>query len=290
MEKEIILVSKQGFCYGVRHSLKIALDTLENTNIKRPLHLLGRLVHNQTINDLLDKKGIIIHKNNTRLKMLDEIDSGTVITTAHGVGIDVIDKINSKKLEFIDGTCPNVKKVYTKIKDKIDQGYTIFYICNKKHPEAEAVSSFSNNIYLLDSTDSIPLINNSKLVLFNQTTATINEIALVKNKVLDIYPNIEIIDTLCQETINRQKELSYLIKKNPNSYIIIVGDKKSNNTYCLYEIAVKLCDNVIYILDDTEDDLNKVINSNINKVIIASGTSTPIEIVNKIINKIKLYK
>ena len=93
MEKEIILVSKQGFCYGVRHSLKIALDTLENTNIKRPLHLLGRLVHNQTINDLLDKKGIIIHKNNTRLKMLDEIDSGTVITTAHGVGIDVIDKI-----------------------------------------------------------------------------------------------------------------------------------------------------------------------------------------------------
>jgi len=30
-----------------------------------------------------------------------------------------------------------------------------------------------------------------------------------------------------------------------------------------------------------------VINSNLNTVVIASGTSTPIEIVNKIINKIK---
>ena len=42
-----------------------------------------------------------------------------------------------------------------------------------------------------------------------------------------------------------------------------------------------------YILDDKDEDLNKVIASNLNTVVIASGTSTPIEIVNKIIDKIK---
>lgn len=289
MKKEIILLSKLGFCYGVKHSLKITLDTVENNNSIKPLHLLGRLVHNQTINDILDKKGFIIHQHKTRLEMLDDINSGTVITTAHGVGIDVLDKIKKKNLNYIDATCPNVRKVYNKIIDKINSGYAILYICNKHHPEAEAVNSFSKDIYLLDSSDTIPIIKNKPLVLFNQTTATISEIELVKNKVLDIYPNIEIIDILCQETINRQKELSYILKKNPDSYVVIIGDKKSNNTQCLYDVATKLCDNVIYILDEKEKDLNLVINSNINKVVIASGTSTPIEVINKVIDKIKTH-
>ena len=78
-----------------------------------------------------------------------------------------------------------------------------------------------------------------------------------------------------------------ILSKNNNVYVIIVGDKKSHNTNSLYEIAIKYTNNVIYILDDSDKELNKVINSNLNTVVIASGTSTPIEIVNKIINKIK---
>lgn len=287
MKKEVILVSKQGFCYGVTRSIQIALDVVENNNENKEIHLLGRLVHNQTISDYLSSLKINIHQEKTRLEMIDTIDSGIVISTAHGIGNDVYKKINEKELDFIDATCPNVKYVYNLIKNKLHENYSILYICNKFHPEAEAVKSFSDRVYLLDNTDNIPNNINGKILVVNQTTVNVDVIKNVTNKILNKYPNIEILDTLCKETIYRQKELDEILSKNNNVYVIIIGDKKSHNTNSLYEIAIKHTDNVIYILDDKDEDLNKVIASNLNTVVIASGTSTPIEIVNKIIDKIK---
>lgn len=287
MKKEVILVSKQGFCYGVTRSIQIALDVVENNNENKEIHLLGRLVHNQTIGDYLSSLRINIHQEKTRLEMIDTIDSGIVISTAHGIGNDVYKKINEKELDFIDTTCPNVKYVYNLIKNKLHENYSILYICNKFHPEAEAVKSFSNKVYLLDNTDNIPNNINGKILVVNQTTVNVDVIKNVTNKILNKYPNIEILNTLCKETIYRQKELDEILSKNNNVYVIIIGDKKSHNTNSLYEIAIKHTDNVIYILDDKDENLNKVIASNLNTVVIASGTSTPIEIVNKIIDKIK---
>ena len=43
------------------------------------------------------------------------------------------------------------------------------------------------------------------------------------------------------------------------------------------------------LLLEKEKDLDLVINSNINKVVIASGTSTPIEVIDKVIDKIKTH-
>ena len=287
MKKEIILVSKQGFCYGVTRSIQIALDTIDNNTSKQEIHLLGRLVHNQTITDYLSKLKINIHQEKTRLDMVNSISSGIIISTAHGIGNDVYQKINEKKLKFIDATCPNVKFVYNLIKNKLNENYTVFYICNKLHPEAEAVKSFSDNIYLLDDFDEIPSNINNKIVVVNQTTVNVDTIKNVTNKILNTYKDIEILDTLCKETIYRQKELNEILSNNKDSYVIIVGDRKSHNTNSLYEIAIKYTNNVIYILDDQDNELSKVINSNLKTVVIASGTSTPIEIVNKIVDKVK---
>ena len=78
MKKEVILVSKQGFCYGVKRSIQIALDTINNNSENKEIHLLGRLVHNQTITDYLSDLNIKIHKEKTRLEMINSISSGIV--------------------------------------------------------------------------------------------------------------------------------------------------------------------------------------------------------------------
>ena len=53
----IIKLQKQGFCYGVKRALKIVLDAVQDETIKKPIYLLGNLVHNFHIDDLL-KEGL----------------------------------------------------------------------------------------------------------------------------------------------------------------------------------------------------------------------------------------
>ena len=42
----IIKLEKQGFCYGVRRAIKMVIDAVNDINIKKPIYLLGNLVHN----------------------------------------------------------------------------------------------------------------------------------------------------------------------------------------------------------------------------------------------------
>ena len=56
----IIKLEKQGFCYGVRRAIKIVLEAIENDNIKKPIYLLGNLVHNSHIDELLKSLNVIV--------------------------------------------------------------------------------------------------------------------------------------------------------------------------------------------------------------------------------------
>ena len=103
---KIIKFKEQGFCFGVSRSIEIVKKAISSEKTKRPIYLLGSLVHNKHVNDYFTKLGIILLNDETRLKMLDKVDSGTVIITAHGVSHKVIDKAKSKGLDIIDATCP----------------------------------------------------------------------------------------------------------------------------------------------------------------------------------------
>lgn len=52
-----------------------------------------------------------------RLELLDEIESGTVVISAHGASPDVFKKAKKKGLNIIDATCPNVYVVHNNIKN-----------------------------------------------------------------------------------------------------------------------------------------------------------------------------
>ena len=63
--------------------------------------------------------------------------------------------------------------------------------------------------------------------------------------------------------------------------LIIVGSKKSSNTMKLYEIAKAKHPNKQIVLINNVDEL-KQLNLSFKNVVIASGTSTSIETINKI--------
>ena len=66
--------------------------------------------------------------------------------------------------------------------------------------------------------------------------------------------------------------------------MIVIGGKNSSNTKKIYEIAEK---NTEAILIETEKELNEGIVKQYSKIGIMAGASTPIDIINRVIKKIK---
>ena len=81
------------------------------------------------------------HPDRTRLELLDEIEEGTVIITAHGAGEQVFAKAREKGLHVIDASCLDVIKTHDLIRARLRDGFEILYIGKKGHPEAEGAVS-----------------------------------------------------------------------------------------------------------------------------------------------------
>ena len=277
-------IEPQGFCGGVKNAIDIAKKAIKNENNIKPIYLLGSLIHNEHVMRSLEDLGLILidDKNKTRLELLDEIKSGSVIFSAHGVSDKVYLKAKEKKLNIIDATCPFVKIVHNNIKKYLNLGYDIIYIGTKGHPECEGVLGISDKIKLItNKQDALNYQNNNdNIYLSTQTTLSIYEIDEIINIFKNKFKNIIIDNKICNATTVRQEAI-YNAKKT--DLFIIVGDQKSSNTKKLYNIAKEKF-KAIMINDKNDLDINLL--KNINEISITSGASTPSYLVDEIIEYI----
>lgn len=276
-------INPQSYCSGVNNAIKLVMDNYKN--YPKPIYMLGRLIHNDIVMNKFKDLGIIIldDKNKTRLDLLDEIDSGTVIISAHGVSDNVINKAKEKGLNIIDSTCPYVKKISNNIKNYINNEYDIIYIGTKGHPEVEGVLGISNDIHLITNINDIDNLNikNNKIYITNQTTLSIVEIENIYNSLKNKFPSSIIDNKICLATTKRQEAI---INQEPVDLCIIVGDINSSNTKKLYELAKS--NNIKAIMCDSINTLDKSLLEGIKSVSISSGASTPIYLVDEIIEYI----
>ncbi len=108
------------------------------------------------------------------------------------------------------------------------------------------------------------------------------------NEVLKVYPKAEPLEMICKVTEQRQDQLSSIsnLKLNGSSLIIVVGDKKSNNSTKLFELACRIKGfDALFVGELSELDVAKALTY--DNIILSSGTSTPIELVDEIINELK---
>ena len=277
-------IEPQGYCQGVTNALRIINEALESNN---NIYSLGSIIHNDHVINDLKEKGVttIEEKGKSRLELLDKINSGTVVFSAHGVSPLVYEKAKSKGLNIIDATCPMVHLVHKKMNEHLSQGYDCIYIGAKGHPECEGVLGISDKIHFISNIDDIKLLNikNDKIYVTNQTTLSIYDILDLFNELKNKYPNIKIDDKICNATTIRQKALANQPKCD---LCIIVGDKKSSNSLKLFKVSTEIAKvNTIFV--DNVNSLNKDMFNGINVVNISSGASTPSILVDEIIEYLK---
>ncbi|MBQ1346360.1 MAG: 4-hydroxy-3-methylbut-2-enyl diphosphate reductase [Erysipelotrichaceae bacterium] len=280
---EIKKVIPSGYCKGVVNAIKLAKDTKE----KHPdenVYILGMLVHNSFVSDELSSLGIITLDDSkcSKAKLLDQIDEGIVIFTAHGISDAIKEKAVEKGLAYVDASCVDVLKTQNIIKEKLKEGYEVIYFGKKNHPEAEAVISISDRIHLVDGEEALRSlqISNPKVFLTNQTTMSYLELSDLFAIAKKLYPGILIQEEICNATSSRQLAIS---KLEDCDVLYVVGDVKSNNTAKLVDVGKKHGIKKVLLIQNYKDiDLNDL--QGARKVYVTAGASTPPLLINEVIS------
>lgn len=272
-------LTPRGFCKGVINAIYLINNALEDENLKRPIYMLGSIVHNKKVVEAYRNRGIIILDGPSREEMLEKVNEGTVIFTAHGVSDRVRQLAKDKGLDIIDATCKDVLKTHNLIKQKISEGYKILFFGTINHPETEGILGISDEIILITNNTNLSALPkyDGKLIITNQTTMSYLDVINIYEKLKQIYPQLELADELCNATRKRQEAV---MDANGYDLIIVVGDKLSNNTKMLLNLASKKAK---AIQVETINDLKDFDLSSYNKIAITAGASTPKSIVDEIV-------
>ena len=234
---EVRRVIPSGYCKGVINAINIA-KKVKDENKNTPVYVLGMIVHNSYVTEQLGKLGIITLDDSSKTKeeLLDEISNGVVILTAHGTADAVKNKALAKGLKVVDGTCEDVLKTKTIILDYLAKDYDVIYFGKRSHPESNAIISLSDKIHLVSNAEDIEKLNitNKKIVITNQTTMSFIELEKMIDILLTKYPYAQVIKEICNATSARQSAIQNI---KDADVLYIVGDKKSNNTNKLVEVA-----------------------------------------------------
>ena len=276
-----------GYCKGVLRAIHIATETRKNYP-DAPIHILGMLVHNKYVSLALDSLNIISHneKNRTRMELLDEIDEGIVIFSAHGVSNEVYAKAREKGLEIIDATCVDVLKTKQLVAQYLKEGYEVLYIGVKNHPEAEGIINDDRiRIHLITSVEDVKNTDiSSKIFVTNQTTMSIREIADILETIQIKYPHACISEEICQATRSRQEAVACL---KDLDLLYIVGDPSSNNTRNLAKCADPSVKKICRI--ETVEDIDLSDLSEEKLVGVTAGASTPTSLYQQVISFLENY-
>lgn len=276
---QVKAITPRGYCKGVVRAIEIAKNA---QNEQQPIYILGMIVHNQYIVDALKERGIqtIDIPGQTRLELLDQIQHGTVIVTAHGASDQVFEKAKNKGLNVIDASCLDVIKTHDLIKKKLNEGYDILYIGKKGHPEAEgAISIDEKRVHLITSKNDIQMMDpNKHYVMTNQTTMSLYDVYDLCEYAKTILPHVTIEKETCTATKIRQEAIKNM--ESDIDIVFIVGDPHSNNTQKLASIASEKKE--VHMIESL-DDLNINWLKGKKKAAVSSGASTPTYLTNQVI-------
>lgn len=286
---EVLKISPRGYCYGVVDAMVMARQAAQNLDLPRPIYILGMIVHNSHVTNSFEEDGIITLDGHNRLDILEQVDKGTVIFTAHGVSPEVRKMARAKGLTTVDATCPDVTKTHDLIKEKVEEGYEIIYIGKKGHPEPEgAVGIAPEHVHLIEKEDEIAGLNvpSSRIVITNQTTMSQWDIKHIMRKLLETFPGAEVHNEICMATQVRQEAVAE--QAGQCDLVIVVGDPRSNNSNRLAQVSEEIAGVPAHRIADVSE-LNTEWLKGVKKVGVTSGASTPTPITKEVINYLEQY-
>lgn len=260
-DKTITVADSAGFCFGVKRAIKMAEQASADAKAAGTgiVYSLGPLIHNDNVVKEMERKGVHVIDN------IEEAEPGaTVIIRSHGEPRSTYEIAAEMGINIIDATCPFVEKIHRLVAETEKE---VYIVGDPEHPEVKGIRGWckKNVPYGIDET------SGREVFVVAQTT--------IKQEMLDEAvealrkegKSVELHNTICSATTERQKECEQLAKTN--DLMIVIGGKNSSNTKKIFEISKKYCDNTFFV--ENKEDLPLHAIKKCNKIGTVAGASTP---------------
>ncbi|NLL63526.1 MAG: bifunctional 4-hydroxy-3-methylbut-2-enyl diphosphate reductase/30S ribosomal protein S1 [Ruminococcaceae bacterium] len=286
--RHIILADKAGFCFGVDRAVKTVYDCIHEQKLAK-VYTLGEIIHNNTINDDLKSLGVTIEDDYLKIP-----DDANVIIRAHGVSKAAYDHFDLHKINYVDATCPFVKRIHDIVAEIPKENSVCLIAGTANHPEILGIKGFANcQTFIFQNVEELQQIldENSELLqkadifVVSQTTFSLKEwddcISLIKL----LYTRATVFDTICKATVDRQTEAEELSKQC--DLMIVIGAKHSSNSVKLFEVCSENC-KTLFI--ETAKELKEEDLYGFDTIGVTAGASVPAAIIKEVLEAMSEVK
>ena len=281
----VYLAAPRGFCAGVDRAIQIVELALKRYGA--PVYVRHEIVHNRFVVDGLKAKGAVF------VEELDEIPPGDhpVVFSAHGVPKAVPAAALSRKMFYLDATCPLVSKVHVEAERLHELGHEIVLIGHAGHPEViGTMGQLPEGAVRLVETASDARAFTPRtpdhLAYITQTTLSVDDTTEIVGILRARFP--EIVgpkkDDICYATTNRQAAVKAIAAKCER--LIVVGSPNSSNSKRLVEVAERAgCPRAMLVQGAAEIPWPEF--EGVSSVGITAGASAPEVLVDEIVDAFK---
>jgi 4-hydroxy-3-methylbut-2-enyl diphosphate reductase len=219
-------------------------------------------------------------------------EGSVAIIRAHGVSPAIESALAQRGITIVDATCPHVKISQNKARDFAKKAYRVFLAGEENHAEIEGIQGYAEDGF--GTMQSCFVVSNpleagaaakelfgrephAKTALIGQTTISAEEYRAMGEQIQRFFPYLEIVDSICGATAERQKALKDLCFQVDAA--IIVGSRESANTQRLLSLALELGKPAW--LAETPADIPAEIGT-YKTVGISAGASTPDSLIKEV--------
>lgn len=270
----IRLAKSAGFCFGVSRALGFVNDGLAEG---KKIVTLGPIIHNERVVSSLCDKGVGIVSSPEEAKSDD-----TLVIRSHGVPKCIL---NTIKCDFINATCPFVKKIQRIVEMYHEKCYTVIIAGDEAHPEVIGINGWCENSAVIvknmeEAEEKLKNLTEKPLCVVAQTTSSTIFWKNLKNFIKNTCQTVEFFDTICSATELRQKEALDIAAES--DVFFVIGGRHSSNNKKLVELAERVCPKVYHIegadgLPDKSEYIRK-------RIGVTAGASTPDWIIKEVLH------
>ena len=278
MEKtRIELAPNAGFCFGVKRAIQLAEETAANYK-DGPIYTLGPIIHNPQVVEQLKAKGIVPVTEPV------ETPPGVLIIRSHGAQRCLIEQARLAGHHIVDATCPFVKRAQELVQHLSEEGYQVVIIGEASHPEVKGLLSYAHRTALVvgDQADAEELKHFPRIGVVAQTTVPSDRFGQVVCALLRKSKELQIYNTICRSTEQRQQATSELARRA--DVMIIVGGRNSANTSRLAELCRQQGKETYHIETASELSVDWIRKKSL--IGLSAGASTPDWIIKEVFERL----